>query len=169
MILVRRWLFCITNEGIKVILMCFSPVCEQVRPLSCHLSSTQRFQLTEEKLSMPLLTFPQVFCSLRPSLIAQTFASECLPHRNLRRGSWMRCHFIQSCLSLLGWSYSHNYSGSLLLCCNNKPSLPKNQEQAAIILLPKACILSLLMYCQDDFFNPYQIPSNFCIPTVTHQ
>ena len=110
-------------------------------------------QLIEEKLIIPLLNFPQALCSLGPSLMAQTFASESMCHRNHRR-SWMRCYFVLSYLTLLGWSNSHNYSDNLLLWCNKKPLLSKCQEAAAVILLSKACILAPLMYLSRFLLQP---------------
>lgn len=43
--------------------------------------------LIEEKLSVPLLTFPQALCSLGPSLVAQAFALESVHHTEIAKGA----------------------------------------------------------------------------------
>lgn len=119
---------------------------------------------------MRLLIFPQALCSLGPSLMAQTSASESVYHTKITEGAEQDVTLFWAGVTLLGWSNSHNHSDSLLLCCNKKPLFSKCKETDTITLLPKACILAPLMYLSRFLLQPLkntqQFPWSYCYSLV---
>lgn len=110
--------------------------------------------LTEEKLSVPLLTFPQALCSLGPSLMAQAFALESVHNTEIAEGAeWDVTLFWAVSLCLAEVIPTITVSGYYYVAIKS-PYCPSVRRQPQSPCLLKACILAPLMYLSRFLLQP---------------